>query len=566
MVDGTSEIDDPKFFLSPDEKTNAKNELMATLDALYNESVFDDNATACKFPARKAWLSEKLSLKDLPRVACTNFDNILKRLDPQSVTLVFPSAHINSPASMFGHTFLRINSAYKSRLLSYAINYAADADPNKENATVFAIKGLFGGYYGEYSLLPYYEKLKEYRDSENRDIWEYDLDLTKDEVLKMVRHIWELNGTRSNYYFFTENCSYNMLWLIEVARPSIHLREYFNFEVIPLETLHASKQIGIISGSHYRPSKRSTLLRYEDIIKDNNIHFVRELVNIEVSIKDFQKNSNLSKQQKMYILEASIEFLEYTYTKSKITKPQYILQFHKLTKARALLGQGAVVVVETPQNPITSHRAVRISTGFGYRADNPIGYLGIRPAYHDLEDSSVGFLRGTQIEFLDMLFSYSKKNKIDVEKITIVSIVSTAQRSEFVSGFSWRMKLGWDKNYLDDKADFITTLGAGYSIGNKWAYAYGMIDPLFYIADGVTTGIGGSLGLIIDKYNFMSTNIEASYRLYHTGFNQTLINATQSFRMSQNTQLKFQYEYKDKYYANENFGENSYKVVGNYYF
>ena len=30
---------------------------------------------------------------------------------------------------MFGHTFLRINSAYNSKLLSYALNYAADANP-----------------------------------------------------------------------------------------------------------------------------------------------------------------------------------------------------------------------------------------------------------------------------------------------------------------------------------------------------------------------------------------------------------------------------------------------------
>jgi len=154
MNDGFSEIDDANFFLSKDGKKNAKKELDATITALLNETKFDDNSTACRFPARKAWLKDRLDIKKFPEVSCDEYDSILKRLNPKSATLVFPSAHINSPASMFGHTFLRINSGYKSKLLSYAINYAADANPDTENGVLFAIKGLFGGYYGRYSLLP----------------------------------------------------------------------------------------------------------------------------------------------------------------------------------------------------------------------------------------------------------------------------------------------------------------------------------------------------------------------------------------------------------------------------
>ncbi|MEA1983018.1 MAG: DUF4105 domain-containing protein, partial [Campylobacterota bacterium] len=397
MVDGKSEIDDADFFFSKDGKTNAKNELEATLDALFNERSFDDNSTACRFPARKAWLKEKLSIdeSEFPEVTCTDYDNILQRLAPKSATLVFPSAHINSPASMFGHTFLRINSKYKSKLLAYAINYAADANPDTENATVFALKGLFGGYYGKYSLLPYYEKLKEYRDTEQRDIWEYDLDLTEEEVRRMVRHIWELNGTHSYYYFFTENCSYNMLWFIEAARPSIHLREYFNYEVIPLETVHAAKSENIISSYSYRPSKRTTLLKYEEIISNKNIDYVRKIVDSKISIEEFLELKEITPQQKMYALEAAIEFLEYSFSKNKMTKGKYLELFHSLTKHRASLGQGKKLNITTPANPIESHRAIKSTVGYGYRNDSPIGFIGVRPAYHDLEDSSFGFLRGT---------------------------------------------------------------------------------------------------------------------------------------------------------------------------
>lgn len=564
MVDGESEIDDTSFFFSASGKTNAKDELDATLYALFNETRFDDNSSACRFPARKAWLQERLNIDNFPQVECKEYGDTLKKLNPKSATLVFPAAHINSPASMFGHTFLRINSAYKSRLLSYAINYAANADAKKENGVMFAIKGLFGGYYGQYSLLPYYEKLKEYRDTEQRDIWEYDLNLNEEEVLKMVRHIWELNGTQSNYYFFTENCSYNMLWLIELARPSVHLREHFNYQVIPLETVHATKAEGLISEINYRASKRSILLKYEELLKGEYLYLPKKLVGGEIKLQEVVSDETISLQQKQYILESSTEFLEYSFSKNDMDKKEYIELFYNLSKERAALGKGEKLDIKTPQDPIDSHRAIRVTAGGGYRDGEAIGFLGIRPAYHDLEDSNYGFLRGTQIEFLNIELSYSE-DEVELEDATILSIVSLAQRSEFFDSLSWRTKFGWDRNYLDNETNFIGTVGAGYSWGDELAYTYIMIDPLFYVADEFTAAIGGSLGLVFDSYDFMSTNIEATRRYYDTGDKQNLVKVVQSFRLSQNTQLKFKYDYKEIESLTE-VDEQTYRAVINYYF
>ncbi|TKI68606.1 DUF4105 domain-containing protein [Sulfurimonas crateris] len=565
MNDGVSEIDDERFFLSSDGKTSAQDELDATIDALLNETTFDDNATACRFPARKAWLKEQLSIEEFPEVKCEKYDSIVKRLKPKSVTLVFPSAHINSPASMFGHTFLRINSAYNSKLLSYAVNYAADANPDEENAVLFAIKGLFGGYFGRYSLLPYYDKLKEYRDSEQRDIWEYDLDFSEDETRRMIEHIWELNETHSYYYFFTENCSYNMLWFMEVARPTLHLREYFNYQVIPLETAHASKLEKIIEDKFFRPSKRTTLLKYEELIEKENIHLPLELVDSTISIDEVLRSGDIQKQQKMYILEASIELLEYKFSKSKIEKERYLELFHEFSKARASLGQGDKLDIKTPPNPIDSHRAIRASIGGGSRDGDSIGFLGIRPAYHDLEDSNYGFLRGTQIEFLNLELSY-RDSDLEVEDATILSIVSLAQRSHFFDNLSWRTKFGWDRNSLDSSANFMGTVGVGLSWGNKLGYTYIMADPLFYLDGDSKSAIGGSIGMVLDKYSSMSSNIEAIRRWYDNGEEQNILSISQSFRVSQNTQLKFKYDYKERGKREMNNKEDNLRVYLNFYF
>ena len=565
MEDGISQIDDESFFLSKNGKTDAKDELHATIDALLNEVTFDDNATACRFPARASWIKEELSGIEFPKVTCNEYDKVLSRLNPKSVTLVFPSAHINSPASMFGHTFLRINSQYDSKLLSYAVNYAADANPDKENGVLFAIKGLFGGYYGKYSLLPYYEKLKEYRDSEQRDIWEYDLDLTQDEVLRMVRHIWELNDTHSYYYFFTENCSYNMLWFVEAARPSIDLRKYFSYQVIPLETVHAVENEHIITKSSYRPSKRTLLLRYEQLLDEKHIALPAMLVSSKISPTSITQDSKIEIEQKRYILEASIELLEYNFSKSKITKERYLELFHALSKARASLGLGEKIEIKTPANPLQSHQAIRTMVGAGVKEGKSVGYLGIRPAYHSLEDSNYGFLRGTQIEFLNVELSYSEY-KAEVEDATILSIVSIAQRSYFFENLSWRTKFGWDKDSLDSHANFIGTVGVGLSWGNELGYSYIMTDPLFYIDDSFKYAIGTSAGFVFDKYSNMSTKIELTKRFYDTGDRQNLFELSQGFRVTQNTQLRFDYNYKQRDERAKEKQERSLKCYFNYYF
>lgn len=550
--------------MAKDGKTDPKSELYATIDALLNESTLDDNSTACRFPARKAWLKEQLDGIEFPEVHCNEYDKVLKRLNPKSATLVFPSAHINSPASMFGHTFLRINSAYNSKLLSYAVNYAADADPSKENGVLFAMKGLFGGYFGKYSLLPYYDKLKEYRDSEQRDIWEYDLNLSEEEVLKMVRHIWELNETHSYYYFFTQNCSYNMLWFLEAARPELDLRSYFSFQVIPLETVHATKAEGVIKEDFYRPSKRTILLQYEKLIHKEYKELPLKLAASNMDIT-FLDTSKIELEQKRYILEASIELLEYNYIKGKIEKGAYLKRFHLLSKARAALGTGEKITIKTPPNPIESHQAIKTSIGAGVREGKSVGFLGLRPAYHSLEDSGYGFLRGTQIEFLSLELS-SDEHKLSLEDATILSIVSIAQRSDFFDNLSWRTKFGWDRNSLDNSAHFIGTVGAGFSWGNELGYTYIMTDPLFYHDGRFKSAIGGSVGFVLDKWSAISTKIELTQRYYDTGEAQNIFEFSQGFRVSQNLQIRLDYDYKDRGKEAVEKQERSLKTYLNVYF
>ncbi|MDO9080800.1 MAG: DUF4105 domain-containing protein, partial [Desulfuromonadales bacterium] len=213
----TSLIDDPKFFLAPQGKTDPQAELNASLEALLFPVKIDDEHFRCRFPARTEWLISVLDLNELalPQPHCRKLNETLTSVDPRSVVLVFPAAHNNGPASMFGHTLLRVGSSYKSPLLSAAVNYAAnDTD---SNGLLYAFKGIFGFYPGYFALLPYYEKLNDYSGVEHRDIWEYTLNLNPEESRRLMLHTWELQSISSDYYFFDENCSFMLLFLLEAA-------------------------------------------------------------------------------------------------------------------------------------------------------------------------------------------------------------------------------------------------------------------------------------------------------------------------------------------------------------
>ena len=145
-----SQADDEKFFLSNNGVRDAAAELHATLHAFFYKP-----QTQCRFPARKHWLNTRLDMVDaLPEIDCKAFEQWKGRLNAQSVSLVFPAMFLGNPASMFGHTFLRLNSDNQSPLLNYTLSYAAKTD-DEDDAISYVLKGLGGGYPGRYrTVLP----------------------------------------------------------------------------------------------------------------------------------------------------------------------------------------------------------------------------------------------------------------------------------------------------------------------------------------------------------------------------------------------------------------------------
>ncbi len=258
----TSEQDDPGFFLSPDGKTDPQAELDATLRQFFSAELIgrSKQPAQCAFVARYAWLQERLGFDpaQLPPMPCERFERWIEEFHARSITLVFPSAFMNNPASMFGHTLLRVDQEGQTphtRILAYTINFAADVP--KDEGLAYPIRGIFGGYSGYFSTIPYYLKVQEYRDIENRDIWEYRLNFDGPQIRRLLMHAWELGNASFDYFFFKENCSYHLLSLLEFADPSLRLTEKFRFWTIPADTVRLlADQPGLVTDIRFSPVTR----------------------------------------------------------------------------------------------------------------------------------------------------------------------------------------------------------------------------------------------------------------------------------------------------------------------
>ncbi len=494
-------IDDKGFFLSQDGKTDPRAELDATIRALFSAETAVDLHPQCRYPARSRWLKRALSIDGsrLPGPECKAYNELIKGLDPRSVVLVFPVAYMNSPASMFGHTLLRIDSSYESPLFSYAVNYSAFTD--ETNGALFAVKGIFGFYEGRFSMLPYYEKIKEYSALESRDIWEYSLNLTKDEAEAVVAHMWELKDRFSYYYFFDENCAFNLLKALEAGRPGIRLVDRLSAWVIPLETIRSVQEAGLFSGKMvFRPSKATRIRSMEAAISDDKKETARLIALGKSDPAEVAKDGAIGTDDKIRTLDLAAEYIQYRFLKKESGKQAYLESYLKVLGLRSDLGKGVDYLIPQPLPPESGHGPMRLSLGAGARHGAAFTSIGIRPANHGLMDPDEGYLQGAGISFLDTELRYDHSdNKLFIQRLALVEINSIAQRSSFFKPVSWRLVAGLEREETARK-EFRTDialrggLGLAYGLGSD-GLAYGFIEPDVRLADGLDNGYAAGIGI-----------------------------------------------------------------------
>ncbi|MBS1243293.1 MAG: hypothetical protein H6R44_1048, partial [Nitrospirae bacterium] len=384
----------------------------------------------------------------------------------------------------------------------------------------YVFKGIFGFYHGRYSNLPYYEKVQEYSDLEYRDIWEYHLNLTPDEAYRVFLHIWEMKEFYANYYFFDQNCSFNLLFLIEAGRPSLRLTDEFygkwRFWVIPVDTVRAAQKFGIIDRVTYRPSRATKILRIASGMDAGLKDMTFEVVDGKRTPSSVL-SANLPLEEKREVLDLSTELSQYRATTRKLEREQYQKQFLDILAARSTLGTPPEdpYPIQTPTPPDQGHLSARVRTGGGYRSDSWFGEFEWRAAYHDITDLDEGYVRGAQINFMEFSFRYYfDDEKLRLHRWRVVDILSLSPWNGIFKPVSWKVNAGVEEMTLADGGDHpVPRLNAG---------------------GGLSTAIGGTgiAYLLAETDLLASTRLEQDYALGFGGTGGIMVNITRDWKVN----------------------------------
>ncbi|HIP51515.1 MAG TPA: DUF4105 domain-containing protein [Campylobacterales bacterium] len=533
---GQSEIDDEKFFFAKNGKHNPKAELTASIEKLMSDKSDDENSTLCRYTSRSTWILEQIpKLKEYINIPkCTALNKELKALGAKHVTLILASAHINSPASAFGHTFLRIDNNPNTPLLSYAVNYAAQT--TEENGFIYAYQGLFGGYKGRYSIDPYYKKLNEYSNLEQRDVWEYTLDLSQKEIDKMVRHIFELRHFYADYFFLTENCSYNLLWLLEVVKENVNLIEKFNYKAIPIDTLRAILSENLVKKTTYRPSKRKEILNIAQPIK-NNLNALNFARSNDYNLTTIE---SLSKKEKVASLELATALLRIKLSEQEISKKEYLPKFLNILKSRSKLGVIQKKEIVKPESPKEGHYSTKATIGYG---TNHAFEGRIKIAYHDIYDNDHGYIPGAYINFFDTAIEY-KDNKLQLEELNVLDIKSYALQDNIFKPISWQVALG-AKRIFNNELNSYLQAGGGITLGDKKLYSYATLTPTIYYKSHEEHSLSANLGLLYNPSKHLKFGLLGSQEWFDKNRKIVEIEPFFTYNFDQELALNVKYKYKE---------------------
>lgn len=511
----TSQVDDHNFFLATDGKTNPESELKATLKALRQSDSSGDLQIYCRFPARAVWLHKKLpqTIPSFNLEKCEELQEWRARVNAHSISLIFPASYINSPSSMFGHTLLRIDPPKGSGandLLSWALNYGANADVD-DGALSYAYRGLTGGYFGTYSIVPYFEKVKEYNDIDNRDIFEYQLNLNSEELRLLLLHAWELKGIKFQYYYFDENCAYQLLTLLEVARPNSQLTDKFVFRAIPADTVRVIDQAGFIEGAVIRPSAKSEFNAYSALLSAQEHRWVKMLVNDFPS--GMEAIRNLEPERQFSLLKQA-----YRYSRLLAVEENKNDQVKK--SSYQILS--AISVLPTHKDATPKIQLSRTEKGHYSQRWGAAGFyntsapkqsgmlLSWRPAYHDWLDPIEGYALGANIEFLDTEI-YLDESTAELHRISIAQVQALRQVDTFFNPTSWYAGGGFERDPLrHNKLDGYIHTGRGKAAGVQNHLWYGFASARYEIYNGLMPGgrIGwlyqGSFSFLLEADAFYS--------------------------------------------------------------
>lgn len=545
--DGSSEIKEPTFFLSPEGHHDPLEELKATLSAFATKPPQGTTNPQCQFPARYLWLKRHIDTTALGVVEadCIAYRQFSLNGKAESISLLFATGYLGNPASYYGHLLIKINApttSFHTTLQDTSINIGARVPPN-EAMPSYIVKGLVGGYRAAYSTQAFAFNARQYGEDENRDIWEYSLDLTPDVQELLIAHIWELQNSEYDYYFANRNCAYRIAALLQIItdKPLASTsRPWYSPQTLIQRlneaTLHGEK---IVDGVIYHPSRQSRFYfrhsQLSTIQKRDMANAVYENLNTE--------HSNW--QDQPAIVDTLIDYYQTVHDSDSSHSKSNRRHYQRAVAARFALPEETETDLEitSRQAPHDGRRVSYVNVGIAHPAEgSDTVQLTLRPVYYDALDAEQGHVTHSTLSMAEVSVR-SNRHRSYIQRINLVSIENIHTGASGLPGDknrAWLLEVGAAQQEINCDSCLGGNLRAGYGISSGFnqnrvaLHAMGIAGFLgdSFSEENAYTAVRA--GISTKPSNHFSALLHIEQRLSPSGDHEFLMRSDMRWRLTKN--------------------------------
>ncbi len=525
-----NQIISKEFYLSSDKNTTPKEELEVTRELFKGNNGFE---VACAFPARYEFI--KSNFKDTPTFnlqSCKELNAYLDTFQKDKISIVFTSEYTNNPSSAFGHIMLLFSKDNTPLEIGDVVHFAAKTSTD-DNFLKYSYKGMNGKYNGYFIREPFFKKIYEYNTLEQRYMYIYTLDFTKDEIRTILYHLFELRKATFKYYFLDGNCASQTTDLLNIITIDNSKKGFY---YLPIQTVSDLKN-RIKNKERFIPLLNKLNLLVQKMSPEEK-HLFNEIIETQ---KEIDKNTPDIVKEAMTI-----------YTTFNFRRFHNIHKNYENVMSQTFQKQN---IIDNTPDPLLKTKPSNIGLGYYTNKNMDYMYIHYRPLFIDLLDIQNNDLQESQTNtFTFDLFVNNNNTKLN--KFDLINIKSLPLQTDFYNSVSWNIHSGFDRENKKENLSYNNEIGIGRTLSLNYFTRISFLTDIG--ADNLDYYIKPTGILNIYTSANSKIGISSSYKQYNGDY------------FYQND-LYSSYKYKDyiftlKYINDNSENENKYFLLAKYNF
>ena len=484
-------------------------EMMRTIEVLYGSE--NPTAEQCALPARNEWISMQLGIEPASLTHCADLNEFLARAPVDRVAVVYASENISQPSSTMGHILIKIEGEDPDgNHREHAVSFFTEI--RGFNVPKIVYDSLIAGKKGYFSLTPYDQKAQAYLAGEQRNIWEYQLELTAAQKKIIQLHIWELKTANPTYFFDSYNCATLTNFILATAEPT--LLEDGTYFLSPLDVIKGVNQRDLINRVVVTPSNKWKVRMISGSLPQQ----VNQAVKWSADSGDADELPVMrSNEQQFLVHSLARAYSDFLYEQGLREPAAWTAYSKRLDEMEAPAVHDYVIDLSQYKNPLETPKDGQWYGGF-YRYDHE-SYVevGLLPVSHTLSDDNRQFFSETELRLADISILVSPESgDVELNEFQLLSASSFLPRNEFTGGLSGKFRIGLEPQYDAELKRKIAGNIAGALGGTYEPITHVLVYGVMNLGLGYRVGhspylyAGPEAGLILDEILDMKTILAIS--------------------------------------------------------